>query len=179
MAAAFPFSSGSYAMTSCTLRRVGEQDVPTLSGRMASMDPWMTLGYSREGLSRYLLRDDPALGRFVVDRAGEMAGLLCIRHPWLRGPYIEVLAVFERYQRSGTATEILRWVEDQARPVSPNLWTLVSAFNSGARMFYRRCGFLEVAPIPQLIQPGLDEILLRKILQQPAGRVPNTGRSRL
>jgi GNAT superfamily N-acetyltransferase len=160
-----PFSETSYRLPSCSLASLTENEAGFLSTRLAAIDPWLTLGYSAEGLSHYLLRPDPALYRFAVFVGPEAKGLVCVRYPWLRGPCLELLAVFNDQQRRGLGREIMSWMQAQCPRTAPNIWTLTSSFNSGARLFYRSLGFSEIVPLPDLTSSGSDEILLRKILE--------------
>lgn len=45
-----------------------------------------------------------------------------------------------------------------------NLWTTATESNISAQAFYARCGFEIAGTLPNLIRPGLNEILLRKKL---------------
>lgn len=135
---------------------------------IAAMEPWRSLGYNVDVLARYMKRPDPALNRFGVLVAGEMAGAFCVRFPWLLGPFLELMAVFERFQGRGVGREIMKWVEAQAVGTSRNLWTSASSFNTRARSFYGRLGFTEVAVLPDLVKNGYEEILLRKRLDTSA-----------
>jgi ribosomal protein S18 acetylase RimI-like enzyme len=56
----------------------------------------------------------------------------------------------------------LAQVESLAFARGKNLFACVSDFNTGARRFYRRQGFVEVGPLPDLLVSGSAEILLRK-----------------
>jgi ribosomal protein S18 acetylase RimI-like enzyme len=58
----------------------------------------------------------------------------------------------------------LAWAETEARRESKNLWVLTSSFNHQALKFYQSLGFHPIGPIRDLVTPGYDEILLRKIL---------------
>jgi len=129
-----------------------------LAEALAAIEPWLTLGYGAAALARYLERDDPALRRLVIERDGRPAGLLALRAPWLRGPYIEMLAVPPEGQGTGLGRAMVEWAAGQD---SGNLWACVSAFNAQARAFYARLGFTEVATLPDLVAPGFDEILVR------------------
>lgn len=133
-----------------------------LAGLLAGMDPWHRLGIGESALSGYLLRPDPALRRYAVRVGGQLAGLICVRFPWLRGPFIELLGLGETFQGRGLGTRLLGWAEAEARRESKNLWVSASAFNAGARRFYRRHGFAEVAELEGLVSPGQAEILFRK-----------------
>jgi GNAT superfamily N-acetyltransferase len=87
-----------------------------------------------------------------------------VRHPWLRGPYIELLGVFPDYRGKGLGKQVLAWVETEARRESKNLWVLTSSFNHQALSFYQSLGFYPIGPIQGLVSPEYDEILLRKSL---------------
>jgi GNAT superfamily N-acetyltransferase len=128
------------------------------------MDPWRTLGSTATGLIHYLDGDDPALKRFAVQVDAETIGVVCVRFPWLRGPYLELLAVFPSAQGQGVGKAILAWMEEEARFTIKNLWTVVSESNVRARYFYREAQFIEVASLPDLVAKGCNEILLRKTL---------------
>jgi len=160
-----PFSEACYLLPSCSLDSLTEEGALFLSSRVALMDPWLNLGYSAEGLLRYLLRFDPALYRFEIVVAGESRGLVCVRYPWLRGPYLEMLAVLREGQGRGVGRDIVSWMTSQCAGRALNLWTLTSSSNSDARSFYRSVGFTEIASLPDLIRPRHEEILLRKMVE--------------
>jgi diamine N-acetyltransferase len=160
-----PFSEASYQLSSCSLNSLTERAAELLSEQLATMDPWLSLGYSADGLFRYLLRPDPALYRFVIFVGPTISGLVSVRYPWLRGPYLELLAVLDEHKRRGIGREIISWIQMQCPRTAPNIWTLTSSFNAGARSFYRSLGFSEMVTLPDLISSGFDEILLRKMLE--------------
>jgi len=134
----------------------------SISQVLAGMDPWRRLGYTEEGLFGYFTRTDPSLSRYAVVASEEAAGVACIRHPWLRGPYLELLAVFPGYQGRDTGREIIAWMSDECCGISNNIWTTVSAFNTRALSFYKDNGFIEIAVLPDLVAGGFSEILLQK-----------------
>jgi ribosomal protein S18 acetylase RimI-like enzyme len=131
---------------------------------LATSEPWESLKFSAASLASYLIRDDAALRRYVVSVEGNVAGVICVRHPWLRGPYIELLGVFPDYRGKGLGKQVLAWVEAEARRESKNLWVLTSSFNHQALSFYQSLGFCPIGPIQGLVSPEYDEILLRKSL---------------
>lgn len=149
-----------------TPRPLAALDIPALAAALAGLDPWRSLGYSAAGLAAYLAREDAALNRVALERDGRAAAVLALRRPWLRGPYIELLAVLPEAQGAGLGHALVEWAAAQA---GGNLWACVSAFNQSARAFYARTGFAEVAVLPDLVREGFDEILLRRV-PPPAAR---------
>ncbi|HLO77140.1 MAG TPA: GNAT family N-acetyltransferase [Magnetospirillum sp.] len=146
-----------------TPRPLVAADIPALAAALAGMDPWLTLGYSATGLAAYLGREDGALMRVVIEHDGAPAAVLALRRPWLRGPYVELLAVLPQAQGAGFGRALVEWAAGQG---GGNLWACVSAFNSAARRFYAGMGFVEVAPLPDLVADGQAEILLRRRLDR-------------
>ena len=148
-----------------SLSPVRPEYVIGLSTILCQMEPWLTLEYTPEDFESYLLHPDPALARHAVMISGEVAGVLSIRHPWLFGPLIELLALFDGFRGQGTGKRILRWASEQCE--DQNLWVTVSSINTEARKFYEREGFEKAAILEDLIKPGWNELLLRKKILRP------------
>lgn len=160
-----PFELSTVALGNCVLTKdLSENDAAGLGTLLAAMEPWLTLGVSSQGLAAYLRREDPALARYTVRLAesDELAGVVCVRYPWLRGPYIELLGLSDSHQGKGVGRRILEWVESEVRHEARNLWVVTSAFNHRAQEFYRRHGFYEIGPLKGLVNRDCDEILFRK-----------------
>lgn len=151
-------------LAGCQLRTMEAGDFEPLGTALAAIDPWSRLEYGAGLLARYLGREDPALGRWVIERDGIPAGLLALRSPWLRGPYVELFAVLPGHQGMGIGSTVMDWVARQAAEIGHSLWACVSEFNDAARAFYARHGFEEIVPLDGLVQTGSAEILLRKRL---------------
>jgi ribosomal protein S18 acetylase RimI-like enzyme len=135
-----------------------------IGARLARMEPWRALGYGQDQLAAYLRESQPDRFRYLIRSGEETLGLLVVRHPWLRGVYIELLAVFPECQGSGVGSTALRCLESLFSDRTANLWLLVSSFNQAAQRFYRRHGFLPIGTIEDFVVPGKDEILMRKRL---------------
>ncbi len=159
-----PYKAERYVVSPLRLQRLAPAAVASIAEQLAKMDPWKRLGYGTPALSRYLAGADPGLNRFLVRQEDETVGVVCIRFPWLRGPYLELLAVFPAAQGEGLGRRLLRWMEEEALPHANSLWTVTSEFNSGARRFYQSAGFIEVASLTDLVSNGSNELLLRKPL---------------
>lgn len=131
---------------------------------LAASEPWLSLNFSVAALATYLTREDPSLRRYLVSVDEHPAGVICVRHPWLRGPYIELLGVSPEQRGKGIGKKLLAWAEREARCESRNLWVVASSFNHPALHLYQSLGFHPIGPIPGLVSPEHDEILLRKRL---------------
>ena len=160
-----PFSAAIVELASCSLKSsLAESEVRLISQFLAVMDPWLTLGFSSTGISNYLCRHDPALKRFGIFHGETAIGVLCIRYPWLRGPYIELLGIEAAYQGKGIAKEAVAWIEEQTAPHARNIWVVASSFNTKALVAYERLGFSRISLIEDLVSDGKNEVLMRKAL---------------
>ena len=164
-----PFAESSYALSRGQLRLLQESEIPFIAAALAAMDPWKALNYPAADLARYLRAIDPALRRYAAhSSAGNLAGVICVRYPWLRGPYLELLGLTADHQGLGLGGELMEWFTQQARLSARNAWVVVSVFNRRAHTFYQRHGFTEVGVIEGLVKPGYQEILLRKVVRKEA-----------
>jgi len=151
------------------LAALRREQAEAIGATLAGMDPWRTLGYQAETLARGLESTHPGLIRYLAVRDGEPQGLVVVRHPWLRGAYIELFAVLPPAQGQGLGRAALEFIESHYRPRTANLWLLVSGFNTGARCFYEKQGFHPVGVIADLVVAGQDELLMRKVIRPAAG----------
>jgi ribosomal protein S18 acetylase RimI-like enzyme len=147
-----------------TLQPIDAAAAANLAGALAAIDPWARLGIGSASLLAGLTRDDPHLCRRAIVVGSANAGVVVVRNPWLFGPYLNLLAVLPAYQRHGIGAAVLRWMEQEVRGQAGNLWLCASAFNSAALAFYERHGFDRIGDLPDLIVPGLSEVLMRKRL---------------
>lgn len=175
-----PYGAAAYDLEIAQLRPVTAGDAAVLGAALAAIDPWRRMDFPAKALSGYLTRDDPAVRRFAIwaggtggtegkDTEPALSGVVSVRGPWLRGPYLEVLGLLPHAQGRGIGAAVIGWFEDEARAgkralAATNLWVLCSDFNMGGRAFYKRHGFEEVTPLDGLGGPGFTEILLRKRL---------------
>jgi GNAT superfamily N-acetyltransferase len=162
-----PFAEKAYSLASCELQLMDAPSARLASNILACQDPWLRLGYTEKRLFGYLAGSDLSLNRYAVVVRKETAGVVCIRYPWLRGPYLELLAVFPTHQGRGIGREIVGWMTDECFRVSNSIWTTASSFNTLAQAFYLSLGFARTAALPDLVANNHCEILLRKMLKCP------------
>lgn len=146
----------------CFLAPLENGEAKELAAELAEMDPWVTLGHGQRALATWMTREDPGLKRYAIRCGSQTAGITGVRHPWLKGPYLELVAVLPAYQNTGIGSSALRWFDAEARKTSKNSWLLVSSFNVSAKRFYERYGWKEAAVLPGLAADGHDEVLMRK-----------------
>lgn len=140
-------------------------DAERLSGRIVAMDPWATYGYPASALLRMLAATEPGAPRFAFYRDGSVVGASVIRTAWLRGPYLQFLALLPEAQGRGIGEAFLSWMEREARAAEErNLWVVASQINTGAIRFYERHGFRRVADLDELAYDSRTEFLFRKRL---------------
>jgi diamine N-acetyltransferase len=161
-------TSGPFSHPPCDLGRARLVALdPCVSARLAAsivaIPPWSVMGYPADALARFLAASDGGASRYLVEIGGEEAGAVSVRLPWLKGPYLELLALLPRFQGQGVGACILGWFEQEGlRLGARNLWVCASSFNARALRFYGRHGFSPAATLPGLVADGYDEILLRK-----------------
>jgi diamine N-acetyltransferase len=117
--------------------------------------------YSPAIFEFYLLHADAALTRCEITVSGEPAGVMALRAPWLSGPFLELLAVFDGFRGQGIGFRLIEWICARHYK-SANLWATVSSFNLRAQKFYRNAGFRQIAVLDDLVKEDWDEILVRK-----------------
>ena len=129
---------------------------------LAESDPWKRLGYPVDFWDRMFAPLPQDRDSLVLTRDGQIAGIAVLRPKFLVGDYLELLAIAPAMTGQGLGALLLSHLESLVFARANNLFACVSDFNTGARQFYRRHGFEEVGPLPNLLVRGSAEILLRK-----------------
>ncbi len=161
-----PLTQTHYQLTpTLSLQLLLPEAAPPLAAQLIMMEPWQSLGFTLPQLINYLTRADPCLHRFQCCYQQQSVGVIAVREPWLRGVFLELFAVFTSQQRQGIGEHIMCWLIQETTLYSNNLWTTVSDFNTSAQHFYARHEFTPIGRIPDLIQVGHEEILLRRHLK--------------
>jgi GNAT superfamily N-acetyltransferase len=161
--APFPSSAGAIELGAARLEPLEPSACPGLAGAIAAIEPWSVMAYPAERLAAFLASPDQAVSRYLVRAEGMEAGVVSVRSPWLKGPYLELLALLPAAQGRGIGSTIMAWFEQTALDQEArNLWVCASSFNVRALRFYARHGFEPIATLPGLVVDGYEEILLRK-----------------
>jgi GNAT superfamily N-acetyltransferase len=166
MANPAPFSGETHDLGICVLGPLGP-DVEEIAARIARLDPWARVGRPPSSFVAYMTRPMAATFRYAVRIDGRPVGLLSIRYPFMRGPYIEIIALFEEAQRRGIGRAIIDWMGREVDGEATNIWLCVTDWNAPARAAYAALGFVEIGPIDGVAILGQTEIFMRKVLAPP------------
>jgi diamine N-acetyltransferase len=157
------FSAPAVELPRARLVGIAPASCAGLAKAIVAMPPWSVVNYQAEPMARFLAGSGDGAVRYRVEAGGKEAGAVSVRFPWLKGPYLELLAILPPFQGQGLGASILAWFEQEAlKHNARNLWVCASSFNESALRFYERHGFRQVAKLPGLVVDGYDEILLRK-----------------
>ena len=161
-----PFSAAHYDLDGLVLGPLGD-DVEAIAERIAGLDPWASMGRPPSSFVAYMTRPMAATFRFALRLDGRPVGFLSLRYPFMRGPYIETVALFPEAQHRGFGRRIVEWMGREVAGEATNIWLCVTDWNAPARAAYAAMGFVEVGPIPDVAMLGQTEIFLRKTLATP------------
>ena len=138
------------------------EDRTAVIAMLVGSDPWKRLGYAADFWERIFTPLPLGRESVILLQAGHCSGVALLRPKFLFGDYLELLAIKPTLTGQGLGRLLLTHVESLAFARGKNLFACVSDFNTGARRFYRRHGFVEVGPLADLLVSGSAEILLRK-----------------
>lgn len=104
---------------------------------------------------------------FVLEEEGAAQGFAWMveRGAFARAPYLRLIAVAPEGRSAGRGAALLEAFDAHARTLSADAFLLVSDFNEGGRRFYARHGWVEVGRVPDMVVPGVAEVILRKALR--------------
>ncbi len=169
--AAKPYTAETFTLgATADGRRIGLAPMTDDGARMlgpacATIGPWGFYGIAGDSLAAGMAHQVAGQMTYQVLVGDARAGAMMIRHPWLIGPYLALLAVLPAFQGLKVGDALLSWYELRAREAAiRNIWLCVSGFNTDAQRFYRAHGWEQTAVIPGLMVDGVDELLMRKVL---------------
>ncbi len=143
-------------------------DIPFVAAWMVEDDLWQRYRLSKERIAADFQvafdRDDLLL---TVDTDGPVRGFAWCLPEGMFGflPYLKRIGVDPAHAGQGLGSLLLEQLETELRARRQwELFLLVSDFNSEAQRFYRQRGYFEIGRMPDLVLPGVAEILFRKHL---------------
>lgn len=147
-------------------------DLPLIATWMAADDLWQRYRLTEEKIAAdfaaALERDDLLL---VVDAALPARAFAWCLLDGMFGflPYLKRIGVDPACAGQGLGSLVLEQLEQDLRARQRHeLFLLVSDFNTGALRFYKRHSYSEIGRLPNLVLPGVAEVLFRKQLNRLA-----------
>jgi ribosomal protein S18 acetylase RimI-like enzyme len=145
------------------LESLDDGDAIELGGAFAKLEPWRSYDSTAAGMAAFLSAQEDGAQRFGIRCDKRLAGAMCWRPNWLRGPYLQFLALLPEAQKQGIGACVLHWLEAEAAVTGGrHVWIMVADSNSGALRFYERHGYEATAAVPDVVKDGQTELLLRK-----------------
>jgi [ribosomal protein S18]-alanine N-acetyltransferase len=151
-------------MTSLTIRAMKSEDRPAVIALLRDSDPWKRLGYQTDDWDLYFAPLPQGRDSYVADLDGTVAGIAVVRQKFLLGDYLELFGVADWTRGKGVGGRLLDHIECVVFARTKNLFACVSDFNTEGRAFYKKFGYQEIGPLPNLVVHGSAEILLRKTM---------------
>ncbi len=153
----------------------GDDEVGRCAEMMASSEPWVTLGRTRERAVKIMT--SPTREVFVAVRDGEIAGFIILVMRGLFVGFVQSIAVRPDLRGQGIGAELMKFAEEYIFAEFPNVFLVVSSFNKRAQKFYKGLGYEAVGELRDLLIRGETEILMRKTIG-PLSEFGQAGRSR-
>jgi ribosomal protein S18 acetylase RimI-like enzyme len=145
------------------IRLIRVEDIPACLEIVPREEPWLTLGEAPGTMSAYFLERIQKGEGYLALLAGEAVGFVTVKDDFLHGGYIRRIAVRQGYRGKSIGRQMMQFIEEQVFSHYSNIFVCVSSNNPQARKFYRNLGYRQAGILPNLIQPGEVEFLLRKV----------------
>lgn len=149
-------------MKDAAIRDMKPDDRAAVVRILAESDPWKRLGYTEGDWDRIFCPTPKERDSYVIELDGRVAGIAVIKQKFLLGDYLELIGIAPWARGKGLGERLLRRIESIVFARTNNLFACVSDFNASAREFYKKLGYQEIGPMPNLLVPGSAEVLLRK-----------------
>jgi len=141
-------------------RAASEEEFAKSAALLTENDPWRMLGRTYE-YSMAKVRDHQS-ELYVARLNDKIAGCLLLEmHGQLKG-FIRAICVDPSFQGRSIGTRMINLIEKRVFKSSPNMFIMVSSFNTRAKELYERLGFKETGLLKDYVIKGSDEYLLRK-----------------
>jgi ribosomal protein S18 acetylase RimI-like enzyme len=158
------------------IRELTQKDIPETVQILAASEPVFRKGEEREDVQKLL---QSAIGRaivYVAEEESQVAAVVYfIPEPiFAHGGYIRFLAVRPELRRRGIGRQLMGFVERKIFSQSSNAYVSVSLSNESARRFCEKLGYEKIGEVPDLLDDGDKEWILRKKARSDARRYPRS-----
>lgn len=156
-------------------RLSGHSEAHYCASFIVASEPWITLQLKLDYAVQRLTDPDNDVHVALADK--QLVGVLVLFLKGVFKGYIATIAVHPDWRGRGVGTQLLQFAEERCFAVSPNVFLLVSSFNTGAQRLYQRLGYERVGELPDFVIRGYSEILMRKT-RGPLRPAPEAARER-
>lgn len=129
---------------------------------MSKSEPWITLGRDLNGCHDAMKGDYKEV--YVARRNRELLGFIVLQMQGAFKGYIQSVCVSPDARGTGIGTVLIQVAERRIFSISPNVFMLVSSFNTKAAELYSKLGYEKVGTLRNFVIDGYDEFLLRKTI---------------
>jgi len=149
--------------TPLVIRKIANQDeIEFCANLRASSEPWVTLQRDYQAAINSITAPDHEVYVTLDDKKIAGFAVLCMEGT-LAG-FIVTLCVAPEYQGQGIGSNLLDFSESRILKDSPNVFLLVSSFNTKAQIFYIKHGYQKVGELNDYVIDGYSEFILRKTI---------------
>lgn len=127
---------------------------------MNESEPWISLQRDLKGCREAMMGDYKEV--YVARRNRELLGFIVLQMQGAFKGYIQSICVLPEAQGAGIGTALIQFAERRIFLVSPNVFMMVSSFNTKAADLYLRLGYEKIGTLKNFVIDGQDEFLLRK-----------------
>ncbi len=147
------------------IRPMLPEDVPGIAHWVAETELWKRYGVTEPGFGARLSAGlAQKAGLFVAEEQTEVVGFIWIvdRGAFNRSGYIQLIGVRPSERGQGVGRALMQFAEVKVFAETPDLFLLVSDFNTEAQRFYRGLGYKEIGGVDDYVVPGIRELIYWK-----------------
>ncbi len=140
-------------------------DVPPVAEIIAGNALWQRYGITFDNAQEVLLEGLRRSSEMYAARLDEkVAGFIWfdLTGTFYHSGYVRWVAVHPDFQNRGLGKILMDFAEEKILKIGPNVFLLVSHFNTAAQRFYERLGYKKVGELPDFYKAGITEWIYRK-----------------
>lgn len=131
---------------------------------MVGSEPFKTYGFNLKSCKR-LIQNNKKNGLLIAKVKNEIVGFAIYETHFLNGYYLKLIAIDPSQRGLGVGNLLMQALENETRKNKNVLYLCVTDFNHGAQKFYKKRGYEKVGRLSNHTKKGIDELLMRKILE--------------
>jgi ribosomal protein S18 acetylase RimI-like enzyme len=139
-----------------------QEEIDFCAKLRASLDPWITLQRDYNAAVKSLTASDHEVYLAIIEH--EIAGFAVLSMLGALTGFILTLCVVPKFQGRSIGSKLLAYCENRIFQETPNIFLLVSSFNTKAQTFYLRHGYQKIGELNDYVIAGYSEYLMRKTI---------------